>query len=90
MTLRIHPQSDAHGTRLSLSGELRRAHLVDLRSEIEVWRATALDLDEINVADIDGIRLLNACEEQGIQLINCSPYIREWMLQERQALPDDE
>jgi ABC-type transporter Mla MlaB component len=90
MTLRIHRQSDASGTRLCLSGELRRAHLVDLRSEIEVCRAAALDLDEVNVVDIDGVRLLNACEEQGIQLMNCSPYIRESMLLERQALRDDE
>jgi len=37
---------------------------------------------EVDVVDIDGIRLLNECQTQGIQVVNCSPYIREWMLQE--------
>jgi hypothetical protein len=27
--------------------------------------------------DIDGIRFLNECKSLGIQVVNCSPYIRE-------------
>ena len=86
MTLRMKWLRETRGTRLLLSGELRRAHLADLRAEIEqcVQPAT-LDLDEISVVDIDGIRLLNECPAQGIQVVNCSPYIREWMLQEKRA-----
>jgi hypothetical protein len=49
-----------------------------------------LDLDEVNVVDIDGIRFLNECQAQGIQVVNCSPYIREWMLQEKRARRDEE
>jgi ABC-type transporter Mla MlaB component len=76
----------SRGTRLLLSGELRRAHLADLRAEIEqcVQPAT-LDLDEVSVVDIDGIRLLNEYQARGIQVVNCLPYIREWMLQENRA-----
>ena len=44
-----------------------------------------LDLDEVGVIDIDGIRFLNECLALGVQLVNCSPYIREWMLQEKRA-----
>jgi hypothetical protein len=42
------------------------------------------------VADIDGIRLLNECQTEGIQVVNCSPYIREWMLQEKRTGEDEE
>ena len=86
MTLRIKRLCETRGTRLLLSGELRCAHLVDLRAEIEqCGQPATLDLDEVNVVDIDGIRLLNECQAQGIQVVNCSPYVREWMLQERRA-----
>jgi len=86
MTLRIKRLCETRGTRLLLSGELRRAHFVDLRAEIEkCGQPATLDLDEVSVVDIDGIRLLNECQARGIQVVNCSPYIREWMLQEKRA-----
>ena len=91
MTLRIRRLSENLGTRLCLSGELRCAHLLDLRAEIEqVGQPATLDLDEVNVVDIDGIRLLNECQALGIQAVNCSPYIREWMLREKRARRDEE
>jgi hypothetical protein len=86
MTLRIKRLCEDHGTRICLSGALRCAHLVNLRTEIERFEQPAtLDLDEVNMVDIDGIRFLNECQAQGIQLMNCSPYIREWMLQEKRV-----
>jgi hypothetical protein len=66
-----------------LPGE-RCSHLLDLRAEIEQGaQPITLDMDEVDVVDIDGVRLLNECQTQGIQVVNCSPYIREWMLQEK-------
>ena len=32
---------------------------------------------------IQPFRFLNACESAGMSILHCSPYIREWMLQER-------
>jgi hypothetical protein len=65
--------------------------MVNLRTEIERFGQPAiLDLDEVNVVDIDGIRFLNECQAQGIQVVNCSPYIREWMLQEKRARREEE
>lgn len=73
-----------------MSGDLRYSHLVDLCAEIEqVGQAAILDLHEVDVVDIDGIRLLNECQARGIQLVNCSPYIREWMLQEKRTRKDE-
>jgi ABC-type transporter Mla MlaB component len=91
MTLKIQRICEKHGTRICLSGELRSSHLFDLRAEIEqVGQPVTLDLDEVDVVDVDGIRLLNECQTQGIQVVNCSPYIREWMLQEKRTGKDEE
>ena len=60
-------------------------------AEVEqVAQPITLDMDEVDVVDIDGIRLLNECQTQGIQVVNCSPYIREWMLQEKRTGEDEE
>jgi hypothetical protein len=91
MTLRIKRLCENHGTRICLSGELRCGRIVNLRTEIEQFGQPAtLDLDEVNAVDIDGIRFLNECQARGIQVVNCSPYIREWMLQEGQSPRDEE
>lgn len=91
MTLRIRHLSENHRTRIWLSGELRCAHLVNLRTEIDrVGQPAILDLEEVNIVDIDGIRFLNECQAQGIQVVNCSPYIREWMLQEKRVCLDED
>jgi ABC-type transporter Mla MlaB component len=90
MTLKIKRTCEKDGTRLCLAGELRCSHLVDVRTEIEqVGQPAILDLDEVDVVDIDGVRLLNECLRRGIQVVNCSPYIREWMIQEKQTLRDE-
>jgi hypothetical protein len=62
---------------------------VDVRAEIaQVRQPATLDLDEVDIVDIDGVRLLNDCQAQGIEVANCSPYIREWMLQEKRTRRD--
>ena len=86
MTLRIVRTHEKRGTRICLSGELRGSHLADVRAEIaQVRQPATLDLDEVDIVDIDGVRLLNECEAQGLEVANCSPYIREWMLQEKRT-----
>jgi hypothetical protein len=44
-----------------------------------------LDLEHVTLVDVDGVRFLNACEEQGCELLHCSLYIREWMSRERES-----
>lgn len=84
MTLKILCMRQKGTTRIRLSGELRYAGLDDVRAEIaRVASTVILDLEEVDLVDIHGVRWLNACQAQGIQLENCAPYIREWMLQER-------
>ena len=84
MTLKIERICGKRRTRIRLSGELRSEHLDLVTAEIEGGgpRIT-LDLEEMDLVDVESVRFLNACEAEGISVLRCSPYIREWMLQER-------
>jgi len=82
--LKIERISGGRGASIRLSGQLRSEHLGQLKSEIERGGPNVgLDLEEVDLVDVDGVRFLNACESAGISVFQCSPYIREWMLQER-------
>ena len=84
MTLKIERISEKRETRICLSGQLRSEHLDQLKSELERDGArVALDLEQVDLVDVDGVRFLNACESAGVAVLHCSPYIREWMQQER-------
>jgi len=84
MTLKIELIFGEGRPRILLSGQLRSDQLDQLRSEIErCGSPLALDLGEVDLVDIDGIRFLNECESTGISVVGCSPYIKEWMLRER-------
>ena len=84
MTLRIELVSGARETRIRLSGQLRCDHLRQVKSEIEgAEQPLVLDLEEVDLVDVDGVRFLNECESTGILILRCSPYIREWMLREQ-------
>jgi hypothetical protein len=89
MTLRIERVSVRRGTRFRISGELRSEQLNDLRTEIERGGSqVTLDLDELYLVDIDAVRFLNACGAQGVRVVNCSLYLREWMHRERKQKED--
>ena len=84
MTLRIERISGKRRTRLRLSGAFRSEHFDQVKAEIVRGETrVVLDLKEVDLVDVDAIQFLNACEAEGIQVLNCSPYIREWMLRER-------
>ena len=86
MTLKIERICGKRRTRIRLSGELRSEHLDQVKAEIERGgpRIT-LDLEEVDLVDVDGVRFLNARQAEGISVLRCALYIREWMLRERGA-----
>jgi hypothetical protein len=89
MTLKIKRIVGKRGTRICLSGQLRSEHLDQVKTEIERGGPpVTLDLEELDLVDIDAVRFLNACESAGVSILRCSPYIREWMLQERSRPKD--
>lgn len=73
--------------RVRLSGELRSEDLDQVKTELQqCGTAAVLDLEEVNLADVEGVRLLNRCEAKGILVVHCSPYIRRWMSRERRPV----
>jgi hypothetical protein len=84
MTLKISQVAGNRGIRICLSGQLRSEHLDQLKFEVaRAGPRFTLDLEELDLVDIEAVRFLNACESAGISILHLSPYIREWMLQER-------
>jgi hypothetical protein len=80
MTLRIERVQGG----IRLSGELRVEQLDTVKTEIERSESPiALDLEELDLIDLEGVRFLNGCESAGVSILHCPAYIREWMLQER-------
>jgi len=85
MTLKIRPVIRKRERRIYLSGQLRSEHIDQLNAEVERGgTGVTLDLEEVDLVDIAAVRFLNACELAGTSLLHCSPYIKEWMLQERE------
>jgi hypothetical protein len=41
------------------------------------------DLSEVTIVNIDVVRFFAGCKEKGIELLDCSPYIREWTVREQ-------
>jgi hypothetical protein len=86
--LRIEKLVDEASTVLRLSGRIQEEYLSQLQTEIEQCPdAPRLDLRDVNLLDRSSVRFLIWCESQGIQLVNCSLYIQEWISRERKRRP---
>ena len=85
MTLRIERVSDSAKTKFRLSGRVSSEHLMELKEEIgNLGPGTVLDLEHLTLVDVEGVRFLSECDASGVELVNCSAYIREWIARERQ------
>ena len=84
MTLRIENYADRRKTVIRLSGRLQSTHLAELTTQLEGARSRiALDLSGVVLVDVEVVRFLNGCEESGVELLHCRPYMREWMIREK-------
>ena len=84
MTLKIEKYSTGDSTTIRLIGRMRAEHLEELEKQIrESGPAITLDLEEVTLVDVEIVRFLGACEARGVTLLNCSPYIRDWIGKER-------
>lgn len=84
MIFKIEKHREGHGTTIRLVGRMRAEHLSELEKQIRENGSTiVLDLEELDLVDVEAVRFLGMCETQGITLLNCSPYIRDWIGKER-------
>jgi anti-anti-sigma regulatory factor len=79
--LRI-PKSSNGEVHFALSGRIDRENVAELESLIraeEKGRPIVIDLKDVILAGEDGVIFLARCEAENITLVNCRPYIREWI-----------
>ena len=84
--MRIEKDSQGGSTTIRLIGHFQADHIEELQKQIRPNSpALIFDLKELTLVDVDVVRFLGTCEAGGIALVNCSPYVREWINQERRA-----
>jgi len=84
VTFKIEKHRDRHSTTIRLIGRMRADHISELEKQLsESESKIVLDLEELNLVDVKAVRFLGMCERQGVTLLNCSPYIRDWIGKER-------
>jgi hypothetical protein len=69
-----------------LSGQLNKENIVELEKLIGAEgkdRPITLDLQDMTLTGQDGVNFLAQCEAAGIALVNCDPYVREWVTRQR-------
>ncbi len=86
MAFRIETAARGRLTVFALSGRIEKQAVKELSTLFEGqtdWRDIVLDLKEVGIIDRDAMRFFARCEAGGVQLENCTPYIREWMEREK-------
>jgi hypothetical protein len=84
--VRIEKDSQGGITTIRLMGHFQSEHVRELKKQLQHdGPRFVLDLTELTLVDVDVARFLGICEAGGVEIINCCPYIREWMKQERKV-----
>jgi predicted metal-binding protein len=86
MTFRIESATRGKVRVFILSGRIEKAAIAELKRLFELQTDHSdmvLDLKDVGVIDRDVMRFFMHCEEHGVKLENCAPYIREWMEREK-------
>jgi hypothetical protein len=86
MTLRIERAEREGATVFVLSGRFVADHIEELQGLLQRETdaaAIVFDLRELRLADRGAIKFLAHCELGGMQLVNCTGYIREWIAREK-------
>jgi hypothetical protein len=84
VTLKIEKIVRKRRTTVRLIGRVRAEDLPEVARQLEAsGPRVVVQLDEVTLVDVDAVRFLNRCETEGVWLVKCPPYIREWMSRER-------
>ena len=70
----------------TLSGRMDRENIAELDRLIQAesnGRRVVLNLKDLTLAGQEEIVFLARCEASGITLVNCAPYIRDWIARQR-------
>jgi hypothetical protein len=70
----------------TLSGRIDKEDIAELEALIGAEgkdRRIIIDLKDMTLTGQDGIDFLAQCEAADIALVNCDPYVREWITRQR-------
>ena len=88
MTLRIERRRSRDTLIVRLIGELDVEHLDEVKAQVnDAGCPVVVDIGELTLISVEGIRFLNACQNSGTPIINAPGYITEWMTLEGQSEP---
>ena len=80
MTLRIERRRSGDALIVQLIGELDVEHLGEVKVQVnDAPCPVVVDIGELTLISVEGIRFLNACRDNGMRIINASGYVTEWM-----------
>jgi anti-anti-sigma regulatory factor len=72
----------------TLSGEMDHEPIAELETLINSetnGTRIVLDLKDVTLVNEDAVIFLERCESNGLTLVNCPPYIGEWIKRQRQG-----
>jgi hypothetical protein len=82
--LKIERKSDGHTTNLRLTGRIQSTDIGNIRAQMDDDSVRIVfDLSEVTLVDVEVVRFLSDCENEGVVLVHCPPYVREWIVRER-------
>jgi anti-anti-sigma regulatory factor len=88
MTLRIERRRSGDNLIVQLIGEFDVEHLDEVKAQVnDVPCPVVVDIGELTLISVEGIRFLNACHDNGMPIIDASGYITEWMTLEGRSEP---
>ncbi len=83
--MKIEKASQRGKTTVRLSGHFQAEHIEELNEQLQDnGPRLVLDLTEVTVVDVEVVRFLGTCEANGVKIVHCPRYIREWMNRERE------
>jgi hypothetical protein len=84
MTWKIEKYCNGQRTTVRLIGRMQEQHLRDVQKLIEESKPTiTIDLEELMLVDLEAVRFLGRCQNDGVPLLHCSRYIRDWIAKEQ-------
>jgi anti-anti-sigma regulatory factor len=87
MTLKINRHASGGHVIVQLVGTMRAEHLDEVKAQVTMTGDhVTIDVGELTLVSVEGIRFLNACQDKGADIVNASPYIFEWMTLERNTI----
>ena len=80
MTLRIERRRSGDTLIVKLIGEFDVDHLAEVKAQVnDAPCPVVVDIGELTLISVEGIRFLNSCRDNGIRIINASGYVTAWM-----------